>query len=252
MPADRATTPWPTEPAGRAPRLAPRAVHADRRPPRRRRVRAGGDGGALDRRGLGRLAGLLHERRPGRRGSRRRSAGARRAARDASNVPRPRSSGYAGVSFLHQPDGALANDLALREHARPRDPDVPAGCGPRDRPRGALPSAMAASTTPTIARPASPRSTPSIRRRGIRWRSRRLRGSGLAAHVGPAAVPLLVQPARRLGRHLDDDRPQARRPGRASQPDPRSRGPGRPHPRVGGRGGPAASARRPRRRCASW
>ena len=23
--------------------------------------------------------------------------------------------GYAGVSFLHQPDGALANDLALRE-----------------------------------------------------------------------------------------------------------------------------------------
>jgi LmbE family N-acetylglucosaminyl deacetylase len=24
--------------------------------------------------------------------------------------------GYAGVSFLHQPDGALANDLALREH----------------------------------------------------------------------------------------------------------------------------------------
>ncbi len=24
--------------------------------------------------------------------------------------------GYAGISFLHQPDGALANDLALREH----------------------------------------------------------------------------------------------------------------------------------------
>src|SRR4249920_352950 len=24
--------------------------------------------------------------------------------------------GYAGVTFLHQPDGALANDLALREH----------------------------------------------------------------------------------------------------------------------------------------
>ena len=32
-----------------------------------------------------------------------------------SNGPPPTIVGYAGVTFLHQPDGALANDLALRE-----------------------------------------------------------------------------------------------------------------------------------------
>ena len=37
------------------------------------------------------------------------------APRGASSGPPPRSIGYAGVTFLHQPDGALANDLALRE-----------------------------------------------------------------------------------------------------------------------------------------
>ena len=38
----------------------------------------------------------------------------RPCARPSSARPRP-IIGYAGVSFLHQPDGALANDLALRE-----------------------------------------------------------------------------------------------------------------------------------------
>ena len=80
--------------------------------------------------------------------------------------------GYEGVTFLHQPDGALANDLALREHAGPRDPDVPARCGPGDRPGGALLSRRRRSTTRTIARPGSRPSTPSIRRPATRWRSR--------------------------------------------------------------------------------
>ena len=65
--------------------------------------------------GLGRLARLLHERRRRRRGSRRRSARAGRRCASGSSAPRPTIIGYAGVTFLHQPDGALANDLALRE-----------------------------------------------------------------------------------------------------------------------------------------
>jgi LmbE family N-acetylglucosaminyl deacetylase len=37
------------------------------------------------------------------------------AVREAEQHAAARIVGYAGVSFLHQPDGALANDLALRE-----------------------------------------------------------------------------------------------------------------------------------------
>lgn len=37
------------------------------------------------------------------------------AVREAEQREAARIVGYAGVSFLHQPDGALANDLALRE-----------------------------------------------------------------------------------------------------------------------------------------
>ena len=73
------------------------------------------DGRRLDRRRFGRLARLLHERRPGRRGSRPRPAGAGAAAGGRAGEA-ARIVGYAGVTFLHQPDGALANDLPLREH----------------------------------------------------------------------------------------------------------------------------------------
>jgi LmbE family N-acetylglucosaminyl deacetylase len=38
------------------------------------------------------------------------------ATREAEQQAAAAIVGYAGVSFLHQPDGALANDLALREH----------------------------------------------------------------------------------------------------------------------------------------
>jgi LmbE family N-acetylglucosaminyl deacetylase len=38
------------------------------------------------------------------------------ATREAEQEAAARVVGYAGVAFLHQPDGALANDLALREH----------------------------------------------------------------------------------------------------------------------------------------
>src|SRR5512136_471015 len=37
------------------------------------------------------------------------------AAREAEQREAARIVGYEGVSFLHQPDGGLANDLALRE-----------------------------------------------------------------------------------------------------------------------------------------
>ncbi len=38
------------------------------------------------------------------------------ALREAEQEAAARVVGYEGVAFLHQPDGALANDLALREH----------------------------------------------------------------------------------------------------------------------------------------
>jgi LmbE family N-acetylglucosaminyl deacetylase len=38
------------------------------------------------------------------------------AAREAEQQVAARVVGYEGVTFLHMPDGALANDLALREH----------------------------------------------------------------------------------------------------------------------------------------
>jgi len=38
------------------------------------------------------------------------------ALREAEQRAAADEVGYAGVTFLHQPDGALANDLALREH----------------------------------------------------------------------------------------------------------------------------------------
>ena len=85
------------------------------RPPRRCRLRAGGDRRRLDRRGLRGLARLLHER-----GRRRRRLDARTRwswprLREAEQRAAAAIVGYAGVTFLHQPDGALANDLALRE-----------------------------------------------------------------------------------------------------------------------------------------
>ena len=57
---------------------------------------------------------MLHERRPGRRGPRRRPPRAR-PPREEEQRAAAAIVGYAGVSFLHQPDGGLVNDLALRE-----------------------------------------------------------------------------------------------------------------------------------------
>ena len=131
-----------------------------------------GDRGALDRRGL-------------------RSAGscAARAATPAARIPTairsswppcasgssgppPRIVGYEGVTFLHQPDGALANDLALREQLvreiRTFRPDAVLATDPDGRSS----TATAASTTPTTGRRGWPRSTPSTRPPATRWRSR--------------------------------------------------------------------------------
>ena len=90
--------------------------------------------------------------------------------------------GYAGVTFLHQPDGALANDLRPARAARPRDPDVPARTRSSPPTRRPSSTATAGSTTPTIAPPGWPRSMPSTRPRATRWRSRALARDGLAAH----------------------------------------------------------------------
>ena len=196
------------------PRLAARPLHGHRRPPGRRRLRTGRDRGPLDRCGVGRLARVLHERRPGRRGPGRRPAGARGHSARPSSARRPRSSATPASRFLHQPDGALANDLALREHARPRDPDVP----PRRRPdaptRRSSSTATAGSTTPTTGPRGWPPSTPSTRPPAIRWPFPWLARDGLAAHAsagstcsGPTAPNARVD-------IVGDDRPQDRGPAR--------------------------------------
>ena len=68
----------------------------------------------------------------------------------------------------------------------------------------------------------------------------------------PPALPVLVGPARRLGRRLGDARPQDRRAARARQPDPRA---GRPRPSGSAtwaaEEGAADRGRPPPRRCAS-
>ena len=117
--------------------LASGSIHGHRRPSGRRRFRAGRHGGAwIDEGSVGWLVCCTS----GDQGGEDPDAdplGAGGHARDRA-ARRRRDHRLRGVTFLHQPDGALANDLALREHARPRDPDVPSGRGPRHRPGDAL------------------------------------------------------------------------------------------------------------------
>ena len=79
--------------------------------------------------------------------------------------------GYEAVTFLHRPDGALVNDLALREQLvrvlRTFRPDAVLTMDPT-----VLITPAATSSTPTIGRPPSPRSTRSIPRPATPWPSR--------------------------------------------------------------------------------
>ena len=84
-----------------------------------------GDGRALDRRRVGGLAGVLHERRPGRRGSRRRPARAGGAPRDRA----ARRGRDHRLRRRHVPPPARRRPGQRprpARAARPRDPDVPA------------------------------------------------------------------------------------------------------------------------------
>ena len=138
---------------------------------------------ALDRRGLRRLARLLHERRRRRRGPRPRSARAgRRCAKRSSGAP-PTIVGYAGRD-VPPPARRRARQRPRPARApRPRDPDVPAGRGPGHRSRGRLLPRRRRQPHRPPGRRAWPRSTPSTRRPATRWRSRGSPESGLAAHV---------------------------------------------------------------------
>ena len=155
--------------------------------------------------------------------------------------------GYAGVSFLHQPDGALANDLALREHLvreirtfRPdavltSDPEVMfyRGGGVNHTDHRAAGIAAVDAVYPAARNPMS-----------FPW----------LARVGPDGpcrsppVPVLDRAARCLGRRQRDDRPQGRCPAGPRLADPRARQARRAHPIVGGRGRRVdRRRRRPRR-----
>ncbi len=99
----------------RAPRRPPGAPDGHRRPPRRRRLRAGRHDRGLDsRRARWRTSCAAPAATP----ARTTPAPTRwswRARARRSSGPRPRTSATRTVTFLHRPDGALANDLALRE-----------------------------------------------------------------------------------------------------------------------------------------
>ena len=144
--------------------------------------------------------------------------------------------GYAGITFLHQPDGALVNDLVLREQLvreiRTWKPDAVLATDPdgrllprrRDQPHG------------------PPRSRPGRGRRGLPGRAqpdglpgaREGRAGGAS---GPTPVPVLAERAERPRRHHDLGGPQDRGPGRAREPDPRAGEAGRADPDLGRRGG---------------
>ena len=158
--------------------------------------------------------------------------------------------GYAGLTFLHEPDGALANDLALREQLvreirtfRPdavlaTDPDTifyrdggiePHGSsGGRDRGRR---RGLSGGTQPDgvpVAGPLRPRPHP-VRRLYLFWSN------------GPT-------PGSTSGHARAEDR----RPARAPQPDPGPRRARRADPRVGGGGRRPIGRGRGRGRCGWW
>ena len=147
----------------------PGAIHGDRRPPGRRRFRAGRDSRSSGSTRVRRLARLLHQRGRGRGGPGSRPDGPRGDARGGAGR---RGRGRRLCGRLVPPPagrGARQRSGAPRA-ARPRDPDVPTGRGPRDRPRGRLLPRRRASTTPTIGPPEWRPSMPSTRPLAIRWR----------------------------------------------------------------------------------
>ena len=154
-------------------------------------------------------------------------------------MPRPTIIGYAGVTFLHQPDGALANDLALREllvrEIRTFRPDAVLATDPetlfyRDGGINHTDHRAAGIAAVDAVYPAArnPMAFP--------WLAR----GGLAAHRVRRLYLFWSEPARRLGRHVA--RPSTARSPRsrahASQIQ-RPEGLADADPRVGGRGGRA-------------
>ena len=220
------------------PRLATGPVHGHRRAPGRRRVRSGRDGRPLDRRRVRGLAGVLHQRRPGWRGPRRRPARPGRPPREGAAGRRRRSSATPGSASCTSPTApspttspcASSSSARSGRSARTRSsPPTPRRSSTR----------AAGSTTPTIERPgiaAIDAVYPAARNpMAFPWLAR----SGLAVPQGPPGLPLLVGPERHLGRCLGHARAQDRGAPRARQPDPRSRRPRRADPVLGGRGGRA-------------
>ena len=206
-------------PATGPPRLAAGAVHGDRRPPRRRRVRPGRDGRPLDRR-TGPRAGSCAAP-AATRVARTRTPTRSRSPRCArpSNGRRRRSSATPGSRSCTSPTARWPTTSRSASCSSARS-------GPSGRTRSWPPTrrpsstATAASTTPTIERPgiaAVDAVYPAARNpMAFPW----LAKAGLEAHRGPAPVPLLVEPAHGLDRRLGDDRPQARGAARARESDP--------------------------------
>ena len=129
--------------------------------------------------------------------------------------------GYAGVTFLHMPDGALANDLILREHLvreiRTFEPDAvlatdPENLFPRDAGVNHADHRAAGYAAVDAVYPAArnPMAFP--------WLAR----AGLAAAPRPAPVPVLDAHSRRSTSTSRHGRSQDRCPALPREPAPRT------------------------------
>ena len=195
---------------GRRTTLAPGPFHGHRRPPGRRRFRAGGDGRPLDRRRAPRAGSCAaraatraaRTRTPTRSSwppSGRRSSGGRRDHRLRRRDLPPPARRRAG----QRPGPARA--------ARPRDPDLPPGRGPRDRSRhGLLPCGGMNHTDHRAAGMAAVDAVYPAARNPMAFPVAGARRAGGAP--GPADLSLLVGSGGHLGRRGRVDGTQARGP----------------------------------------
>ena len=237
-PARRPTTGGPTGSWSSSPtRTTP--TSGRRRPPR------------LDRPGLARLARLLHERRRGRRGRRRSIRSSSSATREAEQRAAADVVGYAGRELPPPARRGARQRPRPARAARPRDPDVPARRDPVQRPGDALLGGRRGQPHATTGRPASPRSTRSIRPPATRWRSR---GSSARAWPPTGSAGCTCSGPRRRTPGSTSRRPSSARsrrcgptPARSSKPDEL----GERAPQVDGRGGRPDRGGRPPSRSGS-
>ena len=218
------------------PRLATGPLHGHRRAPRRRRVRAGRDRRPLDRRRVRGLAGVLHQRRPGRRGPRRRPARPGGAARDRAAGRRvdhrlrrrhASSTSPTAPSPTTSPCASSSSARSGRSGRTPSWPPIPRRSSTRAAAINHTDHRAAGIAAVDAVYPAArnPMAFPWLA--GAGWRPT---GSAGSTSSGRTGADTWVDVSATLERKIDAL-------ARARQPDPRPGRPGRADPDLGGRGG---------------